>query len=60
MLVRIPFGVPTWQIIISACLLIGGFILTTWVASRIYRVGILMHGKKVSFKELIKWFNYKS
>jgi len=60
MLVRIPFGVPTWQIIVSAALLMLGFILTTWVASRIYRVGILMYGKKASLKELIKWFNYKS
>jgi len=60
MLVRIPFGVPTWQIIVSAALLMLGFILTTWIASRIYRVGILMYGKKASLKELIKWFNYKS
>ena len=60
MLVRIPFDVPLWQIIVSALLLIIGFIFTTWVASRIYRVGILMHGKKASYKELIKWFKYKS
>jgi len=60
MLVRIPFGVPTWQIIISAVLLILGFIFTTWIAARIYRVGILMYGKKASYKELIKWFKYKS
>lgn len=60
MLVRIPFGVPTWQIVVSASLLVVGFILTTWVAARIYRVGILMYGKKATLKELIKWFNYKS
>lgn len=59
MLVRVPFGVPDWQIAVSALLLIGGFILTTWVAARIYRVGILMYGKKASYKELIKWFTYK-
>ncbi len=59
MLVRIPFGVPTWQIILSLLLLFGGFLLTTWAAARIYRVGILMYGKKASIKELIKWFNYK-
>ena len=59
MLVRIPFGVPMWQIIVSALLLIGGFLFTTWVAARIYRVGILMYGKKASFKEMIKWFNSK-
>lgn len=60
MLVRIPFGVPLWQIILSASLLVVGFIFTTWVAARIYRVGILIHGKKASYKELIKWFKYKS
>lgn len=59
MIVRVPFGVPTWQIIVSAVLLLGGFFLTTWIASRIYRVGILMHGKKASFKELLKWLKYK-
>ncbi|MGO3806060.1 MAG: ABC transporter permease [Sphingobacterium sp.] len=59
MLVRVPFGVPTWQIIVSALLLFGGFLVTTWVAARIYKVGILMHGKKASFKEIVKWFTYK-
>ena len=59
MMIRIPFGVPGWELALSMFLLIGGFILTTWVASRIYRVGILMYGKKVSYKELIKWFMYK-
>lgn len=59
MMVRLPFGVPGWQLALSIVLLIGGFIFTTWVASRIYRVGILMYGKKVSFKELGKWFMYK-
>src|SRR5690606_19026329 len=60
MLVRIPFGVPVWQIALSFLLLASGFILTTWFAARIYRIGILMYGKKASFKELIKWFRYKS
>lgn len=60
MLVRIPFGVPTWQIALSFILLVGGFVFTTWFAARIYRIGILMYGKKASFKELIKWFRYKS
>jgi ABC-2 type transport system permease protein len=59
MMVRIPFGVPDWQIILSIVLLIAGFLLTTWVAARIYRVGILMYGKKASYKELAKWFKYK-
>ncbi len=59
MLVRIPFGVPIWQIALSLALLAGGFVFTTWVAGRIYRVGILMYGKKASYKELAKWFRYK-
>ncbi len=59
MMIRIPFGVPGWQLAISMVSLIGGFILTTWVASRIYRVGILMHGKKITYRELAKWFSYK-
>jgi ABC-2 type transport system permease protein len=59
MMVRLPFGVPNWELALSIILLIAGFIFTTWVASRIYRVGILMYGKKVSFAELGKWFMYK-
>lgn len=59
MMVRVPFGVPDWQLAISAAMMIIGFLFTTWVASRIYRVGILMYGKKTSYKELAKWFFYK-
>ena len=59
MLVRIPFGVPDWQIIVSLLLLAAGFIGTTWMAGRIYRVGILMYGKKASYRELIRWFRYR-
>jgi ABC-2 type transport system permease protein len=59
MMIRIPFGVPAWQIALSMVFLVIGFIFTTWVASRIYRVGILMYGKKVTYKELAKWFTYK-
>jgi len=59
MLVRIPFGVPAWQLILSIALLIIGFLLTTYVAARVYRIGILMYGKKASYRELIKWFKYK-
>ncbi len=58
MLMRIPFGVPTWQIIVSILLLIGTFILTVWFAAKIYRVGILMYGKKPTYKELFKWLRY--
>jgi len=59
MMVRLPFGVPDWQLALSIILLIGGFILTTWIAAKIYRVGILMYGKKASYKELAKWLFYK-
>jgi ABC-2 type transport system permease protein len=59
MMGRIGFGVPDWQLALSMLLLIGGFILTTWFAARIYRVGILMHGTKVSYAVLAKWFLQK-
>lgn len=60
MMVRLPFGVPMWEIGLSMSLLIVGFIFTTWLAAKIYRVGILMYGKKVSYKELWKWLFYKA
>lgn len=56
MMGRIGFGVPLWQLILSQVFLVGGFILTTWFAGRIYRVGILMHGTKVNYKVMAKWF----
>jgi ABC-2 type transport system permease protein len=59
MMIRIPFGVPAWQLALSMFLLVLGFVFTTWVAARIYRVGILMYGKKASYKELARWFMYK-
>ena len=58
MLMRIPFGVPPIQIIISLVLLIGTFLFTVWMAAKIYRVGILMYGKKPTYKELFKWLKY--
>jgi ABC-2 type transport system permease protein len=58
MLMRIPFGVPIWQQVLSLALLIGTFILAVWFAAKIYRVGILMYGKKPSYKELYKWLKY--
>ncbi|WP_067145992.1 ABC transporter permease [Pseudotamlana agarivorans] len=58
MLMRIPFGVPIWQQILSLVILIATFIATVWFASKIYRVGILMYGKKPTYKELIKWIKY--
>ncbi len=60
MMIRIPFGgVTNLQLAASMLLMVLGFLFTTWVASRIYRVGILMYGKKASYKELAKWFMYK-
>ena len=58
MLMRIPFGVPLWQQVVSLLLLISTFMLTVWFAAKIYRVGILMYGKKPSYRELIKWVKY--
>ena len=58
MLMRIPFGVPIWQQILSLLILVGSFMITVWFAAKIYRVGILMYGKKPSYKELIKWIKY--
>lgn len=60
MLARIPFGVPAWELALSIGLLVIGFVASIWVASRIYRVGILMYGKKGSYKEFWKWIRYKN
>jgi len=60
MMMRIPFGVPWTEVILSIGLLILGFLGSTWVAAKIYRTGILMYGKKASYKELWKWLTYKS
>ncbi len=63
MLMRLPGGigdggVPIWQLILSIALLVGTFIGIVWLAAKIYRVGILMYGKKPSYKELFKWLKY--
>jgi len=58
MLMRIPFGVPWWEIAISMTLLIITFLVVLWLAAKIYRVGILMYGKKPTYKELYKWMKY--
>lgn len=58
MLVRMPFGVPGWELLCSMALLVASFIFFTWLSGRIYRVGILMYGKKVTWKELYKWLKY--
>lgn len=60
MMMRLPFDVPAWELALSMILQIGGFCVTTWFASRIYRVGIFMHGTKVNYKTLAKWFMMKS
>ena len=59
MMMRLPFVVPPWQLALSMSLMIVAFVFCTYVAARIYRVGILMYGKKPSFKEMAKWFFYK-
>ncbi len=60
MVVRIPYGVPGWELALSMAILAIGFVTTVWIAGRIYRVGILMYGKKTTFKEMFKWFTYKN
>jgi ABC-2 type transport system permease protein len=57
---RLAFGVPLWQLLLSQVLLVAGFLFTTWLAARIYRVGILMHGSKVNFKVMARWFMQKN
>lgn len=58
MMIRLPFGVPIWEIVISGVLLIAGFIGATWFAAKVYRTGILMYGKKPTYKEVWKWFRH--
>jgi ABC-2 type transport system permease protein len=58
MMIRIPFGVPLHEILISFSLLIVTFLICTWIAAKIYRVGILMYGKKITYSELGKWLRY--
>lgn len=60
MMIRIPFGVPVWEIWLSMALLILGILGTIWMAGKIYRTGILMYGKKVNYKELWKWLRYRN
>jgi ABC-2 type transport system permease protein len=59
MMARIPFGVPAsvpwWELVLSMLLLVGGFLFTTWLSARIYRTGILLYGKKITWKEMWKW-----
>jgi ABC-2 type transport system permease protein len=59
MMARIPFGVPAYELELSMAILILTFLLMTWVAGKIYRIGILMYGKKVNYREILKWIRYK-
>ena len=59
MLARIPFGVATWELVLSIVLLIGTFFACAWASAKIYKVGILMYGKKSTFKDLWKWLRLK-
>lgn len=58
MMGRIPSGIPTWEIVLSLVLLYATFVFMVWIAGKIYRVGIFMHGKKPSFKDLYRWMKY--
>jgi ABC-2 type transport system permease protein len=58
MMVRLPYGVPVIDIVISMVLLVVTFIFTTWIASKIYKTGILMYGSKVNWKEIWKWIRH--
>jgi len=60
MIVRLPYGVPMSELFLSMALLVMGFFGTAALSARIYRVGILMYGKKMSWKELGKWLFYKN
>jgi len=58
MMMRIPFGVPLWQILVSVAILFTTFFFVVWFAAKIYRIGILMYGKKPTYKEIFKWLKY--
>lgn len=58
MLVRLAYDVQWWELALSIALLVATFILTTWLAAKVYRVGVLMYGKKPSWKEIIRWIRY--
>lgn len=59
MLARIPFGIPAWQIWVSAVILFASFVAMAWIAGKIYRIGIFMYGKKPSIADLVRWARYK-
>ena len=59
MLARIPFGVPAWELTLSIVLLVLTFLLIAYLSAKIYKIGILMFGKKTSFKDLYKWLKQR-
>lgn len=59
MMARVPYGVPTWEIVLSLTLLYASFVFMIWLCAKIYRVGIFMYGKKPTFAEIVKWARYK-
>jgi ABC-2 type transport system permease protein len=59
MIARVPFGIPTWEIVVSLLVLYISFIVITWLAARIFRIGIFMHGKRPSWRELWQWIKTK-
>lgn len=59
MLARIPFGIPAWQVWMSAAILFASFVAMAWIAGKIYRIGIFMYGKKPSIADLVRWARYK-
>ena len=59
MMVRLPFDIPVWELALSFALLFATAIFIVWFSAKIYRVGILMYGKKPSIKEMLKWLKYK-
>ncbi|MDR0970260.1 MAG: ABC transporter permease [Lentimicrobiaceae bacterium] len=58
MLMRLPFDVPFWELVLSVSLLVATFIFMTWISAKVYRTGVLMYGKKITYKELFKWLRY--
>jgi len=59
MMARIPFGVPIWEVVLSSSILIASIIIMAKLAAKIYRTGILMYGKRITYRELVKWIRYR-
>ena len=59
MIARIPFGIPWWEVAVSLVVLYASFVVVVWLASRIFRIGIFMHGKRPSWRELLQWIKTK-